>query len=129
VDRSASHYPYSDDGAIAVPAQADWLDPLITLAFAAAASSRIAVATGVLLLPEHNPVVVAKQAASLDRLSGGRLTLGIGVGGRRRNSRRLECHSSTARRARPSTSPRCARCGATTSPRSTGGSSASTRSG
>jgi probable F420-dependent oxidoreductase len=80
VDRSASHYPYSDDGVIAVPAQADWLDPMIALAFAAAASSRIAVATGVLLLPEHNPVVVAKQAASLDRLSGGRLTLGIGVG-------------------------------------------------
>jgi probable F420-dependent oxidoreductase len=53
---------------------------MIALAFAAAASSRIAVATGVLLLPEHNPVVVAKQAASLDRLSGGRLTLGIGVG-------------------------------------------------
>jgi probable F420-dependent oxidoreductase len=80
VDRSASHYPYSDDGAIAVPAQADWLDPMIALAFAAAASSRITIATGVLLLPEHNPVVVAKQAASLDRLSGGRLTLGVGIG-------------------------------------------------
>ena len=80
VDRSASRYPYSDDGVIAVPAQADWLDPMITLSFAAAASSRIAIATGVLLLPEHNPVVVAKQAASLDRLSGGRLTLGVGVG-------------------------------------------------
>ncbi len=80
VDRSASRYPYSDDGVIAVPAQADWLDPMIALSFAAAASSRIALATGVLLLPEHNPVVVAKQAASLDRLSGGRLTLGVGVG-------------------------------------------------
>src|SRR6202048_1110277 len=80
VDRSASRYPYSDDGVIAVPAEADWLDPMIALAFAAAASSRIGVATGVLLLPEHNPVVVAKQAASLDRLSGGRLTLGVGVG-------------------------------------------------
>jgi probable F420-dependent oxidoreductase len=80
VDRSASRYPYSDDGVIAVPAQADWLDPMIALSFAAAASSRIAIATGVLLLPEHNPVVVAKQAASLDRLSGGRLTLGVGVG-------------------------------------------------
>jgi probable F420-dependent oxidoreductase len=80
VDRSASRYPYSDDGVIAVPAQADWLDPMIALSFAAAASSRIGVATGVLLLPEHNPVVVAKRAASLDRLSGGRLTLGVGVG-------------------------------------------------
>jgi probable F420-dependent oxidoreductase len=80
VDRSASRYPYSDDGVIGVPAEADWLDPIITLGFAAAASSRIGVATGVLLLPEHNPVVVAKQAASLDRLSGGRLTLGVGVG-------------------------------------------------
>ncbi|MFZ1175257.1 MAG: LLM class F420-dependent oxidoreductase [Mycobacterium sp.] len=80
VDRSTSRYPYSDDGVIAVPAQADWLDPMIALSFAAASSSRIGVATGVLLLPEHNPVVVAKQAASLDRLSGGRLTMGVGIG-------------------------------------------------
>src|SRR5271170_5489994 len=80
VDRSASRYPYSEDGVIAVPAQADWLDPMIALSFAAAASSRIGIATGVLLLPEHNAVVVAKQAASLDRLSAGRLTLGVGVG-------------------------------------------------
>jgi len=80
VDRSASRYPYSEDGVIAVPAQEDWLDPMIALSFAAAASSRIGIATGVLLLPEHNAVVMAKQAASLDRLSGGRLTLGVGVG-------------------------------------------------
>ena len=80
VDRSESRYPYSDDGVIAVPAQADWLDPMTALSFAAAASSRIGIATGVLLLPEHNPVITAKQAASLDRLSGGRLTLGVGVG-------------------------------------------------
>ena len=80
VDRSQSRYPYSDDGVIAVPAQADWLDPVVALSFAAAASSHIGIATGVLLLPEHNPVIVAKQAASLDRLSGGRLTLGVGVG-------------------------------------------------
>ena len=80
VDHSESRYPYSDDGRIAVPAVADWLDPLIGLSFAAAATSTIELATGVLLLPEHNPVLVAKQAATLDRLSGGRLTLGIGVG-------------------------------------------------
>ena len=80
VDEAASRYPYTDDGSIAVPADADWLDPLIALSFAAAATSRIELATGVLLLPEHNPVVVAKQAASLDVLSGGRLTLGVGIG-------------------------------------------------
>ncbi|TQF69289.1 LLM class F420-dependent oxidoreductase [Rhodococcus spelaei] len=80
VDRPASRYPYADDGRIAVPAAADWLDPMIALSFAAAATDTIRIATGVLLLPEHNPVILAKQAATLDRLSSGRLTLGVGVG-------------------------------------------------
>jgi probable F420-dependent oxidoreductase len=80
VDEPASTYPYSDDGRISVPSAADWLDPLICLSFAAAATTTIGIATGVLLLPEHNPVLVAKQAASLDRLSNGRLTLGVGIG-------------------------------------------------
>ncbi|MEV7869605.1 LLM class F420-dependent oxidoreductase [Streptomyces sp. NPDC088124] len=80
VDAPASRYPYSADGRIAVPADADWLDPLLALAFAAAVTSRIELATGVLLLPEHNPVVVAKQAATLDMLSAGRFSLGVGVG-------------------------------------------------
>jgi len=80
VDRSASRYPYAPDDQIAVPADADWLDPMIALSFAAAATSTIRLATGVLLVPEHNPVTLAKQAASLDRLCHGRLALGIGVG-------------------------------------------------
>src|SRR5258708_3387673 len=80
VDRSASRCPYSDDGQIAVPATADWIDPMIGLSFAAAATSTIGIATGVLLLPEHNPVLLAKQAATLDTLSGGRFTLGVGAG-------------------------------------------------
>jgi probable F420-dependent oxidoreductase len=80
VDRPASRYPYSADGRIAVPADADWLDPLLGLSFVAAATSAIGLATGVLLLPEHNPVVAAKQAATLDVLSAGRLTLGLGIG-------------------------------------------------
>jgi probable F420-dependent oxidoreductase len=80
VDRSSSRYPYAPDGQIAVPATADWLDPLICLSFAAAATSTITIASGVLLLPEHNPVVIAKKAATLDVLSNGRLVLGVGVG-------------------------------------------------
>jgi probable F420-dependent oxidoreductase len=80
VDRPASRYPYSDDGQIAVPAEANWIDPMIGLGFAAAATTTIGIATGVLLLPEHNPVHLAKQAATLDTLSGGRFTLGIGIG-------------------------------------------------
>ena len=80
VDEPASRYPYSADGRIAVPPGDDWLDPLLALTFAAAATSRITLGTGVLLLPEHNPVLVAKQAATLDVLSGGRFSLGIGIG-------------------------------------------------
>jgi probable F420-dependent oxidoreductase len=80
VDHPRSEYPYSDDGRIAVPADADWLDPLLALTFAAAATARIGLATGVLLLPEHNPLIAAKQLATLDVLSAGRLTAGVGIG-------------------------------------------------
>lgn len=71
VDQPRSRYPYSADGRIAVDAAADWLDPLLGLSFIAAVTTRIGLTTGVLLLPEHNPVVSAKQAATLDVLSGG----------------------------------------------------------
>jgi probable F420-dependent oxidoreductase len=52
----------------------------VWLAFAAAATSKIRLATGVLNLPQRNPCILAKEVASLDRLSGGRVELGIGVG-------------------------------------------------
>jgi probable F420-dependent oxidoreductase len=55
-------------------------DPLIWLAFAAAATTRIRLGTNVLVLPEHQPVVFAKAAATLDHLAKGRLMLGLGVG-------------------------------------------------
>jgi probable F420-dependent oxidoreductase len=80
VDRPASTYPYNDDGTIPIPPDVDWLDPFGCLSFAAAATRTISLATGVLLLPEHNPVLVAKQAATLDVLSGGRFGLGVGIG-------------------------------------------------
>ncbi len=80
VDEPRSPYPYSADGRIAVPTDVDWLDPLLGLSFIAAHTRRITLATGMLLLPEHNPLIVAKQAATLDVLSGGRFALGVGVG-------------------------------------------------
>lgn len=56
------------------------LDPLLALAWAAMHSSTLRLATGIVILPQRNPVVLAKQVASLDVLSNGRVTLGIGVG-------------------------------------------------
>jgi probable F420-dependent oxidoreductase len=56
------------------------LDPLLALGWAAAATSTIRLATGIIILPQRNPVVLAKQLASLDVLSDGRVTFGVGVG-------------------------------------------------
>jgi probable F420-dependent oxidoreductase len=80
VDRPDSRYPYATDGKIAVPADSGWLDPLVTLTYVAALTSRVRIATGILLLPEHNPILLAKQIASLDVMSGGRFALGVGIG-------------------------------------------------
>jgi probable F420-dependent oxidoreductase len=56
------------------------LDPLPALTWAAAHTSRILVGSGILLLPQRNPVALAKEVASVDVLTGGRFLLGIGVG-------------------------------------------------
>lgn len=56
------------------------LDPLVALAHLAGATERIRLGTGLVILPQRNPVVLAKQVASVDVLTGGRLILGVGVG-------------------------------------------------
>jgi probable F420-dependent oxidoreductase len=55
-------------------------DPFVALAFAAAATERLIVGTSVCLVIEHDPIVLAKEVASLDVLSGGRFVLGVGAG-------------------------------------------------
>ncbi|HLK87900.1 MAG TPA: LLM class F420-dependent oxidoreductase [Candidatus Binataceae bacterium] len=61
-------------------------DPMVAMAMAAAATTRLMVATGVLLVPERNPLLTANELATLDRLSGGRVILGIGAGWLREES-------------------------------------------
>ena len=56
------------------------LDPLLALAWAAAHTTTLLLATGIVILPQRNPVVLAKQVASLDAVSNGRVILGVGVG-------------------------------------------------
>src|SRR6478672_3158343 len=57
-----------------------WTEPLITLAHVAAVTSRIRLGTSILVLPTHNPVVLAKEIATLQHLSQGRFIYGIGTG-------------------------------------------------
>lgn len=75
-----SQYPYSRDGRMPGGEDVPIPDPLIWLTWVAAATNTINLATGILILPQRNPVVLAKETATLDRLSGGRLLLGVGVG-------------------------------------------------
>jgi probable F420-dependent oxidoreductase len=75
-----STYPYDPSGRMPGPEDSPIPDPLVWLAYLASATTTLKLATGVLILPQRNPVVLAKELATLDHLSGGRLLLGIGSG-------------------------------------------------
>ena len=78
-----SPYPYSPEGKMPGPEESPIPDPLVWLAYAAAVTTRIKLATGILILPQRHPVYVAKEVATLDQLSQtgeGDLQLGSDMG-------------------------------------------------
>lgn len=86
----SSRSPFFADGTLPEPYRRT-CDPFVALAMAAAVTSRIRLGTGICLLTQHDPIVLAKTIATLDRLSGGRVTLGIGAGW---NAEELENHGT-----------------------------------
>jgi len=76
----ASTYPYDPSGKIPAPDQMPIPDPLVWLAYVAAVTKKIRLATGIVILPQRHPLYVAKEVATLDVLSNGRVIFGIGVG-------------------------------------------------
>lgn len=75
-----SPYPYTEDGKIPMEVDTPVPDPLIWLAYVAAAAPTLKLGTCILILPQRNPLTLAKELATLDVLSGGRVELGLGVG-------------------------------------------------
>ena len=79
-DTIKSRYPFAEDGHATWATNTPYFDALIALALIAQATDRVTIGTAVLVLPLRQPVVFAKQAASIDVASGGRLALGVGAG-------------------------------------------------
>ncbi|WP_329047649.1 TIGR03619 family F420-dependent LLM class oxidoreductase [Streptomyces violaceus] len=77
---SQSTYPYSSDGRITWDVSEPQLEALVSLAHVAAVTTTARLGTAVLVLPQRHPIEVAKTAATIDVLSGGRLSLGVGAG-------------------------------------------------
>ncbi|MEZ5165385.1 MAG: LLM class F420-dependent oxidoreductase [Acidimicrobiales bacterium] len=75
-----STYPYAPGGKMPGSGDSPIPDPLIWLAYVAAHTTTLRLATGISLLPERHPVTYAKEVATLDMLSGGRVILGVGIG-------------------------------------------------
>lgn len=79
-DRIDSTYPYTEDGSWAGASDTDCLDVLSAPAFLAGVTSRIRLLTSVMVVPHRPPVLTAKMLATIDVLSRGRLSVGVGVG-------------------------------------------------
>lgn len=79
-DDMAAQYLYSDSGLPPTPSSTPLYDPWVALGYIAAATSSIRLATHVYILPLRHPFITGRSVVTLDRLSGGRVTLGIGVG-------------------------------------------------
>ena len=75
-----STYPYASSGKMPLPDDCRIPDPLDLMAYLAAVTERITLATGVLVVPNHQAVVLAKRIATVDVLSGGRVRMCVGVG-------------------------------------------------
>jgi probable F420-dependent oxidoreductase len=75
-----SKYPYSPNGKMGAAPETNFIDPLIALAVVAAHTKKIRLGTGVNILSQTNPLLMAKQVASLDLVSNGRFMLGVGIG-------------------------------------------------
>jgi probable F420-dependent oxidoreductase len=73
-------YPYSNAGELPGPTGMALFDPFIALTYAASCTTRVRLGTGISLVPMHNPVILAKEIASLDQLAEGRFMLGVGIG-------------------------------------------------
>jgi probable F420-dependent oxidoreductase len=79
-DAYSSTYPYAASGRLPGDRTVSLPDPLIWMAAAMAVTTKLRFMTGVIILPLRHPMVLAKQVATLDHMSGGRIELGIGVG-------------------------------------------------
>lgn len=75
-----STYPYAEDGRMPGPDEMVLPEPLAWLSYVAACTTELKLGTGITVLPQRNPLVLAKEAATIDQLSGGRLLLGVGTG-------------------------------------------------
>lgn len=75
-----SAYPYHPSGKMPGQPSIPIPDPLIWLTWVGAATTTLRLGTGVLILPQRNPLVLAKELSTIDQLTGGRLELGVGVG-------------------------------------------------